>query len=1044
MHFTDIFIKRPVLAIVISLVILLLGLRAGFNLSVREYPFLQNAQINVSIAYPGADPALMEGFITTPLEREIASASGIDFLTSSTTQGMATITANLRMDKNPNEAMTEISAKVNKLRNQLPEGSEDPIIEVAEGGGTAAMYLSFYSEVLDKAQITDYLRRVIEPQLASIAGIEKAGIQGERIYAMRVWLKADRLTAHNLTASEVHARIRSQNVLSAVGETKGNYVKIGLSAQTDMRTVEDFRQMIIKSDGASVTRLGDVADVALGSETYEGGAGWNGTPAVFVAIEVRPDANVLDVTDAVNKMWPSIQAALPEGLKAEIGYDSTLYIREAISEVLKTLIEAVLIVVAVIFLFLGSMRNSLIPAVTVPLSLVGALFVMLAMGFTINLLTLLAMVLAIGMVVDDAIIVMENVHRHIEEGMTPFDAAIKGGRELLGPVIAMTITLVSVYAPIGFLSGITGTLFTEFAFTLAGAVLISGVIALTLTPMMCAKLLKPSHGEGAVPNRLADYLDAKFDGWRNAYKRRLHGALDTKGVIAIFGIIVLGSCYFLFKATPSELAPEEDFGFAFSIVESDGYSSQEYQDQYFAEVQKVALKHPDLDRIFTFSLSTNQAFMGMVMDPWTTRETSTKNVLAQMTPEMEKIAGVRWVGVQPPPLPTPGQGYPIEFVLKSTADPETISRVTEEIIARAIEAKKFFYVAPRLRIDRPEAVIEIDRDKAALMGVDMSQLSSDLSALLAGGEVNRFAYESRSYKVIQQIERSERLNPDQLEGYYTRASNGELVPISTLVKISNRIMPRSIEHAQQLGANTIIAVPRPDVTQGQALELFENLAREIMPAGFQIDYAGASRQFKQEGTALLATFGFAIVIIYLVLAAQFESFRDPLIMLVTVPMSICGALLFINIFSITNNIPFGSGTLTDFPGMTLNIYTQVGLITLIGVISKHGILIVEFANKLQEQGVEKRTAIEEAASIRLRPVLMTTAALVIAMVPLLIASGPGAASRFSMGLVIASGMTIGTLFTLYIVPAMYLYIGRDHAKTAQAAVPATGAEPGRA
>ena len=1023
MQFTDIFIKRPVLATVISLAILLLGLRAGLNLTVREYPFLQNAQLNVTVAYPGADPALIEGFVTTPLEREIATADGIDFMTSTSTQGASVITVNLRMDKNPNEALTEISAKVNKLRNQLPQGSEDPILEIAEAGGTAAMYLSFYSEVLDKSQITDYLIRVVEPQLAAIPGIEKADIQGARTYAMRIWLKPDRLSAHNLTASEVFGRVQAQNVLSAVGETKGSYVKIGLSAQTDLRTVEDFRQMIIKSDGASVVRLSDVANVVLGSETYEGGAGWGGSPAVFVAIQARPDANVLDITDAVNQLWPSMKAALPEGLDAEIGYDATIYIKEAISEVVQTLIEAMLIVIAVIFLFLGSMRNSLIPAVTVPLSLVGGLFVMFMLGYTINLLTLLAMVLAIGMVVDDAIIVMENIHRHIEEGMKPYDAAIKGARELVGPVIAMTITLMAVYAPIGFLTGITGTLFSEFAFTLAGAVFISGVIALTLTPMMCARILKPTHGEGAETNKLADYLDRKFEEWRNAYKRRLHGALDTVHVIGVFGLVVLVSCFFLFKATPSELAPEEDLGFAFSIVESDGTSTTEYLDQYFAQIQQVALKHPDLENIFTFAIDSSQAFMGMVMKPWTERATPTKTVLEQMTPEMNQIPGVRWTGIQPPPLPTPGQGYPLEFVLKSTDDPLTLARVGDEIVARAIATNKFFYVAPRLRIDRPEARIDIDREKAALMGVDMSQLSSDLAALLAGAEVNRFAYENRSYKVIQQVERSERLDPKQLEGYYTRAADGTLVPISTLVTISERIIPRSIEHAQQLNANTLIAVPRPDVTQGEALQIFEDLFAEIAPASFQADYAGASRQYKTEGSALLATFGFALVIIYLVLAAQFESFRDPLIMLVTVPMSICGALLFINIFAITNGMQ-----MTAFPGMTLNIYTQVGLITLIGVITKHGILIVEFANKLQTQGVAKREAIEEAASIRLRPVLMTTAALVIAMVPLLLSSGPGTAARFSMGLVIAAGMTIGTLFTLYVVPAMYLYIGRDYAK----------------
>lgn len=1024
MHFTDLFIKRPVLATVVSLVILLLGLRAGLDLTVREYPELQNAQVNVTVIYPGADAALMEGFVTTPLEREIASADGIDFLTSSSGLGSTQITANLRLDKDPNEALNEISAKVNKLRSQLPPASEDPVVEIAEAQGTAAMYLSFYSEVLDESQITDYLMRVVEPQLATIAGVEKADILGARTYAMRIWLKPDRLAAQNLTASDVLNRVREQNVLSAVGEMKGNYVRIGLSAQTDLRTEAQFRELIVSARDGTVVRLGDVAEVALGAETYDGATAWDTKPAIFIGVEVRPEANVLDVIEDVLAIWPDILRQLPEGLDAEIGYDSTQYIRDAISEVQATLIEAVAIVLVVIFLFLGSVRSALIPAVTVPLSLIGALFLMLMLGYSLNLLTLLAMVLAIGMVVDDAIIVLENIHRHIEEGMSPYDASIRGARELLGPVIAMTLTLVAVFAPIGFLGGITGKLFSEFAFTLAGAVVISGVVALTLTPMMCARILKPSHGPGGETNRLAEWLDARFESWRKAYQRRLHGAMNTPGVIAVFAVIVIGSCYFLFKATPSELAPQEDFGFAFSINETDGFSSQEYFNQYFAEAQRRTLDDPDVDHIFAFSIGgaagTSQGFLGMIMAPWTSRETPTAKVLERLEPTLAEIPGLRWAGISPPALPTPGQGYPVEFVIKSTADVQTLAQISDEIIRRAYAEKRFFFLASRLRVDRPEGVVEIDRDKAALVGVDMAQLSADLSALLAGGEVGRFAYESRSYRIIPQVDRQARLNPQQLEGYHTRAANGELVPISTLVKVSERTVPRSIEHFQQLNANTIVAVPRPDVTQGQALEILEGIAAEVLPPGFQIDYSGASRQFKTEGSALLATFGFAIVIIYLVLAAQFESFRDPLIMLITVPMAVCGALLVINILSITNGMQ-----LTSFSGTSLNIYTQVGLVTLIGVISKHGILMVEFANKLQAQGYGKRAAIEEAASIRMRPILMTTAALVVAMIPLLMATGPGAAARFSIGLVIAAGMTIGTLLTLYVVPVMYLYVAKD-------------------
>lgn len=1035
MNFTDIFIKRPVLASVISLVILLLGLRAATSLTVREYPYLQNAQINITVSYPGADASLMEGFVTTPLEREIATADGIDFLTSTTGQGSSTITANLRLTKNPNEAITEISAKVNKLRSQLPQDALDPVVELNEAGGTATMYLSFFSEVLDSNQINDYVHRVIEPQIASIPGVQRADIMGGFDYALRVWLRRDRLTAHNMTAGEVVAQLRSQNVLAAVGETKGADVRMGISARTDLREPEDFKQLVLKTDGSGVVRLSDVADVELGAESYDGAARWDLQRAVFVGLKARPDANVLDVTKAVRELWPSVEQGLPEGLEARISYDGTDYIRDAVREVQKTLIEAMIIVIVVIFLFLGSVRNSLIPAVTVPLSLMGGVFFMLLLGYSFNLLTLLAMVLAIGMVVDDAIIVMENIHRHIEEGMKPFDAAIKGARELVGPVIAMTITLISVYAPIGFLTGITGKLFSEFAFTLAGSVFISGVIALTLTPMMCAKLLRSTHGgDGVKPNRLALYLDAKFEGWRQGYKRRLHGALNTVHVIGLFGVIVFASCFFLARSTPGELAPQEDFGFAFSIIETDGYATMEYMDRYFTQVQKVALDDPDIEHLFAFTFgsagSTNQSFMGMIMKPWTQHGRPTEKVLAELAPKMGEIAGVRFAGIQPPPLPTPGQGYPVEFVLKSTADPISMSRVADDLVARGWASKKFFYVAPNLRIDRPEAVVQIDRDKAALIGVSMQQLSNDLSALFAGGEVNRFSYDSRSYKVIQQVQRSERQNSSQIDGFYTRASNGQLVPISTLVKVSEHVVARSIEHAQQLNSVSIIAVPRPDVSQGAALDFFEKTAEEIMPAGYQIDYAGASRQYKQEGSALALTFVFALIVIYLVLAAQFESFTDPLIMLVTVPMSICGALLLINIFSITNGMQ-----LTHFPGMTLNIYTEVGLVTLIGVISKHGILIVEFANKLQQQGMAKRDAIEEAASIRLRPVLMTTAALVIGMVPLLTASGPGAASRFCIGLVIAAGMSIGTLFTLYIVPAAYLYIGRDYAKIRAAKAP---------
>ena len=1027
MHFTDIFIKRPVLASVVSLVILLLGIRAGVDLAVREYPALQNAQINVQVVYPGADPELVEGFVTTPLEREVATADGIDFLYSVTTKGASVISAFLRSDRDPDEALTEIAAKVNKLRNQLPEGAEDPIIEIQDAEQTRPMYISFWSDTLTMPQLTDYLVRNVEPELATLDGVQRPEFYGQQIFAIRVWLKSDRLAAHRITAAEVQEALRQQNFLSALGETMGSNVKMSLTARTELRTPEEFRNLVVKSDESGLVRLGDIADVDLGSETYEKSAFWNGAPAQFIAIKVRPDANVLETIGRVRDVYPGIVERLPAGVYAQIGYDATKYIREAISEVQKTLIEAVAIVVVVIFLFLGSVRSALIPAVTVPLSLVGALFLMYLFGFTINLLTLLAMVLAIGMVVDDAIIVLENIHRHIEEGMSPMDAAIRGARELIGPVIAMTITLVAVYTPIGFLTGLTGTLFTEFAFTLAGAVVISGIVALTLTPMMCGRIIKPTHGQGAEPNKLADWLDARFEALRQNYKRRLHGAMNTHHVIGVFGAVVLVSCFFLFKSLPGELVPEEDSGFFGMFIESDNFATREYTEQWLFPIHEVVRTVKDIENQFSFTAlftaDPNTGFVGLMPKPWSERDRHISEIIGELTGKVADNAGLRISVFQPPPLPSPGRGYPVEVVLKSTRPPLQMAEFADQMINRAMQTKKFIFMVPEMRINLPTAIVEIDRDKAALMGIDMARVGADLSAALSGGEVNKFSFDSRSYKVIQQVSRGERLDPKQLENYYTRSRDGSLVPLSTIVSLREEVLPRSRNHAQQLNAAPVLGVQRPGVTLGEALVELEKIAADILPSDVQLDYTGTSRQYKQEGSAMLYTFGFALIVIYLVLAAQFESFRDPLIMLVSVPMSICGALLFLNIFGMTNNFQ-----LTKFPGMTLNLYTQVGLLTLVGVITKHGILIVEFANKLQQNtGLSKREAIEEAASIRLRPVLMTTAALVVAMIPLLTAFGPGAAARFSMGLVIAAGMTIGTLFTLFVVPAMYLYLGRDYA-----------------
>ncbi len=1034
MKFTDIFVKKPVLAIVVSLFILLFGLRAATDLNVRQYPELRNAVINVSTTYFGADANLIQGFITTPLEREVASAEGIDYITSSSSAGVSIIQAYIRLDQDPNEALTQIAAKVNKLRSQLPPESEDPVIELQQGEQIAAMYVSFASKRLTTNQITDYLTRVVEPKLATIPGVQRADILGAGAFAMRVWLKPDRMTALEVTASDVAAALQSNNVLSALGSTKGQMVAVDLTARTDLRSPEEFRNLVVREADGAIVRLGDVADVELGSESYGSSVRINGEAATFMGIFVAPDANSLDVIKSVRKVWDGeIVPQLPEGITASIPYDSTEAIQDAIDEVVTTIIEAVIIVIVVIFLFLGSLRSVLIPAVTVPLSLVGSMFLMLLMGFSINLLTLLAMVLAIGIVVDDAIIVLENIHRHIEDGMSPTDAALLGARELAWPVVAMTTTLVAVYLPIGFQGGLTGVLFTEFAFTLAGSVLLSGVIALTLTPMMCARILKP-HSEGS-KGKLESWLDDRFEWLRHGYQRKLHGALETKGVIAVFGAIVLVSCIFLYMASPKEPAPAEDQGFVFAIASADSYATLDYVERYTEEVANIAKGIPEIENYFLFNGgmgggggASNSAMGGFVMKPWSERERSTKQVLDQdLQPRMSQVTGLNIFALIPPALPSAGGGGGGEFVIGGIGSLEQLQELANGVMQRARESGRFIFLDSDLKIDKPRIEVQIDRDKAATLGIDMQTLAADMSALLSGGYSNRFAMDNRSYRVIAQVQRSDRLNADQLGNYYTRTRDGELIPLSTLVTLEETAQPQTLKRFQQLSAVGITFAPRPGVSKGEALAVLDQAAAEVLPQDYSVDYAGESRQFKNEGSAMLFTLLFALVIIFLVLSAQFESFRDALIMLITVPMAICGALLVLNVLAIASGILGFKFGIEAFPGMSINIYTQVGLVTLIGVIAKHGILIVEFANKLQiEKGLSKREAIEEATSIRLRPILMTTAALVFAMIPLLIADGPGAAARFSMGMVIASGMTIGTAFTLFVLPAFYLYLAGDH------------------
>src|SRR5688500_18892119 len=851
MKFTDIFINKPVLAIVVSLFILLFGLRAYSELNVRQYPEMRNAVINISTVYYGADADLIQGFITTPLEREIASAEGIEYMSSTSSAGVSTIQAYIRLDQDPNEALTQIAAKVNKMRGQLPPESEDPVIDLQQGQQIGAVYLSFASDTLDNNQITDYLTRVIQPKLVTVPGVQRADILGAGTFAMRIWLKPDRMTALQVTASDVSRALQNNNVLSAVGSTKGQMVAIDMTARTDLRNADEFRKLVIREQDGAIVRLGDVADVALGSENYGTSVRMNGQAATFVGIFVAPDANSLDVVKQVRALYENeLIPQLPQGIEGTIPYDSTESIQEAINEVVSTIVEAVIIVIVVIYLFLGSLRSVLIPAVTVPLSLVGSLFLMLLMGFTINLLTLLAMVLAIGIVVDDAIIVLENIHRHIEEGMKPYGAAVKGARELAWPVVAMTTTLVAVYLPIGFQGGLTGILFTEFAFTLAGAVLLSGVIALTLSPMMSAKILKahdPEHPKG----KLENWLDEKFDKLRHGYQRKLHGALETKSVIAVFGIIVLVSCGFLYMTAPKEPAPLEDEGFIFSIASADPYATIDYVERYTEEITKLAKTVPEVDGYFLFNGgfggaggggASPSAMAGFVLKPWSERDRSTKQVLEQtLQPGMAEVTGLNVFALVPPSLPSAGGDGGGEFVIGGVGELSQLAELADAILQRAMASKRFIFLDKDLKIDKPRIEVEIDRDKAATLGIDMQTLGADMAAMLSGGYTNRFAMQNRSYLVIPQVQRSSRLNASALENYYTRTRDGELIPLSTIVRLKETAQPQQLKRFQQLNAVSITFAPRPGVSKGQALEILDQAAKEVLPQGFTVDYAGESR-----------------------------------------------------------------------------------------------------------------------------------------------------------------------------------------------------------
>lgn len=1008
MRFTDVFIKRPVLAVSISFLIALLGIQAIFKMQVREYPEMTNTVVTVTTSYYGASADLIQGFITQPLEQAVAQADNIDFMTSQSVMGKSTITVTMKLNTDPNAALSDILAKTNSVRSQLPKESEDPTVTMSTGSTTAVLYIGFTSDELVSSQITDYLERVINPQLFTVNGVSKVDLFGGMKYALRIWLDPARMAAIDMTATDVMGVLSANNFQSAAGQATGEFVLYNGSANTQVSNVEELENLVIRTTNGEIVRLSDIAKVSLekSHDVYRASA--NGQEAVVAAINAAPSANPINIAADVLKILPQLEKNLPTNIKMNIMYDSTIAINESIHEVIKTIIEAALIVLIVITLFLGSFRAVIIPIVTIPLSLVGVAMVMQAMGFSWNLMTLLAMVLAIGLVVDDAIVVLENVDRHIKLGETPFRAAIIGTREIAVPVIAMTLTLGAVYAPIAMMGGITGSLFKEFALTLAGAVFVSGIVALTLSPMMCSKMLVANEE----PNRFEKKVHQILDNMSNSYERILNVIMTRRPVIIAFAVIVFATLPLLFKFIPSELAPSEDKGVVMLMGTAPSTANLDYIQNTMNDVNTILSNQPEVAfaQVFTGVPNANQAFGIASMVPWSQRDTSQAEVAKRVGELVKDIPGMAVTAFQMPELPGAGSGLPIQFVITTPNSFESLFQIATEVLTSVNGSPLFVYSDLDLNFDSATMKINIDKDKAGAYGITMQDIGITLSTMMADGYVNRIDLSGRSYEVIPQVERKYRLNPESMNHYYVRSTSGEAVPLGSLISIDVVAEPRSLPHFNQLNSATIGAVPSPGIAMGDAIIWFEDLATSTLPSGYSHNYMGEARQYVTEGSALYATFGLALAIIFLVLAIQFESVRDPLVIMVSVPLAICGALI---------ALAWGAAT--------MNIYSQVGLITLVGLITKHGILICEVAKEEQLHHLKNRMeAVTEAAKVRLRPILMTTAAMIAGLVPLLYASGAGAAQRFSIGIVIVAGLAIGTLFTLFVLPVIYSYLASEH------------------
>ncbi|MEM7078710.1 MAG: efflux RND transporter permease subunit [Pseudomonadota bacterium] len=997
--FTDIFIRRPVLALVLSAALLLLGLQSATQLSLREYPEVEKSVIFVTAAYPGASAETVQGFVTDPLQRRIAAAKGVEYVTSESNPGVAQIEVWVRLGENSTEVMSEVITKINEARFELPREVEDPVV-TNRTGGDAMMYLAFLSEQMSVQQVADYVARSVQPVLSTVEGVGEARILGSGNFAMRIWLNPARMAAFNVTAIDVNNAIQRNNYISAAGTTRGELVRASVDADTDLQDPESFQAIVVRQDGDRRVRLGDVAEIELASETFESAVYSSGQETMFVAITEAPGANPLEVAQNVKAKIAELDSQLPADLTIFLDSDGSKYISEALNEVTQTLVEASIIVVLVILVFLGSLRVVVIPIVAIPLSLTTVLFLIWLMGFSINLLTLLAMVIAIGLVVDDAIVVVENVHRHIEEGRSPLEAALIGARQVALPVIAMTLTLVAVYIPIGFLGGLTGVLFSEFALTLAGAVVVSGVVALVLSPMMCAYFLKPHSDQG----RAADWLDARFSALHRAYQGSLEHCLGNRGAVMLFGGFILLSLPVFYQLAQKELAPEEDSGSVFAVATPPDYGNLEYTTFFLDQMVEAWRTVPEVTHSWQVNNPTS-VFGGIELKPWDERERSLEEIRREVQSKYDKISGLEIFTFAAGGLPGAASGLPLQFVISGNVGYAELDRVAQDVLLKARQSGRFALVNKDLRFSRPEVGVGIDRELAARLGISMQDIGLTLQVMLGEAETNRFSVEGRSYKVIPQADRGFRLAKEWLERYYLRTAGGSLVPLSTVISLRQTVEPSALRQYQQLNSVTLQGLVLPPNTLGDGLEFLEQALREVAPSGYRVGYLGESRRFVQESQGFLTLFATSLVFIYLVLSAQFNSFRDPLVVLISVPLSIFGAI-----------VPLALGW------ATLNIYTQVGLLTLIGLISKHGILIVDFANRLLDEGLDARDAVLRAAGLRLRPILMTTFATVLGVVPLLLAFGAGANARFAIGLMIAAGMLIGTLFTLYVLPTFYVLV----------------------